>query len=145
MKAKKTVSVICCLLVLVLTAMSLTACLKIAMKEKGIRERLTKAGAEITEEKSAPMIDGWQTEYSIGSILRANKVYVDRVEDGNVERAENLYIIFAKDDGSAGWVEKRCNEFISDNSEDLKGWEVYRYDEIVMCGYYRLLSVARTY
>lgn len=144
MKAKKTVSIICCLLVLIVVAISMTACLKISMNENSIKDRLTKAGAQIKVERTTPITKDGQSGYRIDDILLAKLAVTDRVDGEDVELDESLYVFFASDDSSADWIEKKCKEYVKQN-DDLINWNVYRYDTIVMCGHYKILSIARSY
>ncbi len=143
MRTKKTITVICCVLVLVIMALSLTACLKISMKENSIKDRLTKAGAQIENLRTSPITVDGQSGHSIEDILLAKMLVTDRVGEEDVEAEESLYIFFARDSKSAAWVESRCKEYISAN--ELTNWNVYRYEEVVMCGHYKILKIARTY
>ena len=60
---------------------------------------------------------------------------------------QTLYIFYANDKESADWIEEKCKAYKSaeENVETVKGWNIYRYDNIVMIGDYKLLAVARQY
>ncbi len=143
MRTKRTLTFICCALVLIIAALSLTACLKISMKENSIKDRLTKAGAQIETLRTSPMTVEGQSGYSVDDILLAKMIVVDRVGEEDAEVEESLYIFFVRDSKSAAWVESKCKEYVSSN--ELANWNVYRYDTVIMCGHYKILTIARTY
>ena len=69
-----------------------------------------------------------------------------RTVDGQEsEVTEELFIIFCGNDVTADWTENACKTYLADNKSDSDKWISYRYDRIVMCGYYELLSIARNY
>lgn len=157
MKTKKIVfSIIAVVLLVALFGCLLTACLKIGMKEKNVIDRLKKHGAEVSYERSSPVIADWQSNgVSIKDILLAVMQDGDNAVDGatldvDTDESENenkqiLYIFYANDKPSADWIEKKCKEYKETNAETCKNWNVYRYDNVVMIGDYQLLAVARQY
>ena len=83
---------------------------------------------------------------SIASLMdiRPDKAVI--FKDGQeTEVVEELYILFCGDDPTADWAEKTCKSYVSDNKSESDKWISYRFDRVVMCGYYELLSIARNY
>lgn len=165
MKNKRTLfSVVSVVLLVALLVCTLTACLKIGMKEENVIKRLKDSGAAVTYERSAPMIAEWQSKgMSIKDILLAKldgtsgEVVDGATLDGSsgeqTEEGETaqvvqlLYIIYCSDKETGDWVEDMCKEYKSseENAELVKNWNMYRYDNIVMIGDYKLLAIARQY
>ncbi len=132
------------MLVAALLAMSLTACLKIGMQEKNVRDRLVKAGAQTSYERTSPMTAGL-SGYKIGDILLAKLAVVDNVDGEEVESLQSVYVFFTQDSRSADAVEKACKSYMEENSETLVRWNVYRHEEVIVCGHYKLVSIVRQY
>lgn len=164
MRSKKVIfSVISVVLLVALLVCTLTACLKIGMKEENVIKRLKDNGATVTYERSAPMIAEWQSKgMDIKDILLAKLDSTEEVVDGATldeetsetdESAEEapvlqiLYIFYANDKATADWIEDKCKEYKSaeENAELVKDWNLYRYDNIVMIGDFKLLAIARQY
>ncbi|MBQ9276344.1 MAG: hypothetical protein IJ226_01965 [Clostridia bacterium] len=163
MKNKKTIfSVVSVVLLVALLVCTLTACLKIGMKEENVIKRLKDNGATVTYERSAPMIAEWQSKgMDIKDILLAKLDSTEQVVDGatlDTETSDSdeaseapvlqlLYVFYANDKATADWIEDKCKEYKSaeENADLVKDWNMYRYDNIVMIGDYRLLAIARQY
>ena len=163
MRKKLILSITCVLLACVLLA-SLTSCMKIGMKQNSIESRLKEVGASISYERTTPMTNG-SKGYSFEDLILSEKSYTYTVDSQEVELTQQLYVIFCGDDESADFAESACKEYVSkystDNVADLASeivvvarnppspklykWNVYRYDRVVMCGYYELLTIARNY
>ena len=156
MRKKLILSISCVLLVCVLLA-SLTSCMKIGMKQNSIESRLKEVGASISYERTTPMTNG-SKGYSFEDLILSEKSYTYTVDSQEVELTQQLYVIFCGDDESADFAESACKEYVSKYSTDyvadlvspqdpespkLYKWNVYRYDRVVMCGYYELLTIAR--
>lgn len=123
---------------------SLTSCMKIGMKQNAIESRLKESGATISYERTTPITKDAKG-YVFEDLIRSTKVYT-RTVDGQVsEDTEELFIIFCGNDVTADWTENACKTYLADNKSDSDKWISYRYDRIVMCGYYELLSIARNY
>ncbi len=166
MKNSKRVMIFISALLVAVLAFSLAGCLKIGMRERNIRQRLEDAGAELSYEKIAPMLRGGTAGQlnSIGTVLGSYMSVKDRNADTNeeVEHEDMLYVIFAKTDSAGDWAEDCANAWLDkqlelrqNGEEDPDGdvkpewaldkWNVYRYDNVIMCGHYQILKVARTY
>ena len=166
MRKRGYLMIILCLALVAVLGLSLVGCLKIGMRERNIQKRLEDAGAEISHERTAPMLyDGTSAQLNgIGTILFSYMGVTERDSDTNedVEHQEILYIIFAKTDESGDWAEAAAKSWLetqkqlrADGQEDPNGdvqaewdldkWNVYRYENIVMCGHYQILAVARSY
>lgn len=143
MKKRLCLSVISALLACVLLV-SLTSCLKIGMKQNAIESRLKEAGATVSYERTTPMTKG-ATGYVFDDLILSTKLYTHTVDGQETEVVEQLYIIFCGNDITADWTETACKTYISDNKSESDKWIAYRYDRVVMCGYYELLSIARNY
>lgn len=143
MKKRLCLSVICALLACVLLV-SLTSCLKIGMKQNAIESRLKEAGATVSYERTTPMTKG-ASGYVFDDLVYSAKTYTHTVDGQETEVVEELYIIFCGNDVTADWTENACKTYISDNKSESDKWIAYRYDRVVMCGYYELLSIARNY
>jgi hypothetical protein len=136
MRKKVALSITCVVMVCVLLA-SLTSCMKIGMKQNAIESRLKESGATISYERTTPI-----TKEAKGCVfedlIRSTKVYTRTVDRQVSEVTEELFIIFCGN-------ENACKTYLADNKSDSDKWISYRYDRIVMCGYYELLSIARNY
>ncbi len=164
MKNKRTTFfVVSVVLLVALLVCTLTACLKIGMKEENVIKRLKDEGATVTYERSAPMIADWQSKgIDIKDILLAKLEDSQDVVDGanldadadeesesstDVLVAKLLYVFYANDKASGDWIEDKCKEYKSaeENAELVKDWNMYRYDNIIMIGDFKLLAIARQY
>ncbi len=85
------------------------------------------------------------TGYVFDDLVLSTKPYTRTVDGQETEAVEELYIIFCGNDATADWAENACKSYISANKSELDKWIAYRYDRVVMCGYYELLSIARNY
>lgn len=139
MKTKKiTLAVVCCLISIILLV-SLCSCMKIGMKKNTIIDRLEDAGATIQYQRTTPMcpIDaGYNLEDLILSTL---------TQDGEGAEVWTLYVICAGDERAADWAEESSKKYIEDHLEECAGWNYYRYERVILCGHYKLLSIARNY
>lgn len=145
MKRKKSLIYVVSVIALVVVLMlSLTACLKIGMQKKQVRDRLTQAGAQVTDERSAPMVQG-VSGLSIESILLAKLTVTDIVDGEEVELSERAYVFFAKNVSSADTIEKSCKAYLNDNQDTIVHWNVYRFEETIVCGHYKIVNVVRQY
>lgn len=149
MKVKRLLSKICTVICLVLLLAAIctafTSCMKIGMQEKNIIERLTKAGADIEYMRTTPITINGQAGYKIGDILLVKMAFSNASEDEDLQVEEMLYIYFAQDKRSGDWLESVCKEYLESHREENPKWNVYRYDEVVMIGHYKILTVARSY
>ena len=165
MKNKKLfLSLIAIVLLAAVLTCTLTACLKIGMKEENLIKRLKNHGASVSYERSSPITPEWQSKgISIKDILLA--AYTEgegEVVDGStldeegdeeeqssvsVTVRQTLYVFYCNDKESGDWVEDKCKAYKADeqNGETVKNWNIYRYDNVVMIGDYQLLAVARQY
>ena len=143
MKTKRAFLIILTLLLTAVLAVTLTACLKIGMREKNIIERLEEAGASVVYERTSPMTLNGQAGYRIGDIVHATKAYADNGDENETER--HIWIFFAQDARSADWIEEECKKYLEQDPDATARWISYRFDEVVMVGYYRLVSIARQY
>lgn len=146
--------------------MGLCGCLKIGMRERNLEDRLVKAGAEVSHERIAPMLRGGTSAQlgGIGTVLFAPMGVsdYDKETGETAEHQDMLYVIFAKTDEAATWAEDRAGEWLQEERDlrergeedeygdvapewDLDHWNIYRYDRVVMCGHFRILSVAKMY
>lgn len=135
MKTKKILRAILLILLTALMSVSLSACLKIGMKRDNLISRLEKAGASVTYERSTPMTEAGQRNYRLDDILLA-KVQIDGEE-------RHVYVIYCGDDRSGDWVESQFKA--SKEDEVYADWLVYRYDNVVMFGYFKAVAIARNY
>lgn len=143
MRKKVALSITCVVMVCVLLA-SLTSCMKIGMKQNAIESRLKESGATISYERTTPITKDAKG-YVFEDLIRSTKVYTRTVDGQESEDTEELFIIFCGNDVTADWTENDCKTYLADNKSDSDKWISYRYDRIVMCGYYELLSIARNY
>ncbi len=134
-----TVALLACILLV-----GLTSCMKIGMKQNAIESRLKEAGASISYVRTTPMT-AQAKGYVFEDLIRSTKTYTRNVEGQDTEITEELYIIFCGNDSTADWTENACKTYISDNKKDSDKWLSYRYDRVIMCGYYELLAIARNY
>ncbi len=143
MKRKIVISIVCALLVCVLLA-TLTSCMKIGMKESNIKSRLEEGGATCQYARTTPM-----TKDSSGcvfeDIIHATKSYTVSVDGQDAETVQEVYVIFCGNDSTADWTENACKKYITDNKQDSDKWQTYRYERVVVCGYFKLVSLARNY
>jgi len=138
---KKSVLIISVVMTAAILALSLTACLKIGMTENNIEKKLREAGASVSNERTTPMTVEGQSSHRIGDILLAKLA----ITEGEEATEADLYVFFAMDSRSADWVVDKCHEYVDANAEVCAKWNVYKYDNVVMCGHYKLLSIARGY
>jgi|GEM_PF-870123 len=152
---KSIILVLCVALLLV----SLVACIKIGLKANNVTARLEKHGATVkTGMRSAPPIEGWATEPGVVVSNIIHATYLPEwptdengdgveVEDASAYDQQVLYIIYADNKLSGDWVENACKAYISneENADLTAHWNVYRSDNIILVGDYRLLAVARQY
>ncbi len=141
MKGKRLTLCIFTLVLVAVLAVTLTACLKIGMREKNVVERLEGAGASVAYERTAPMTLNGQSGYRIGNILHATMV----VTEGENEEEQHLYVYFAQDVRSADWIEGECKSYVKQNGDETAHWITYRFEEVVMVGHFRLVAIARQY
>ncbi len=141
-RKKITVSILLLLFVCVLMV-SLTACMKINMRKSVIIQRLEDVDASIEYKRTTPMTkDG--KDYLFEDLIYATKPYSEG-ESGDGEVVQEFYVIFCGSDSAADWAEEACKKYVEDNADITANWNTYRYERIVMCGYYKLLSQARGY
>ena len=145
MKGKRVVYLICIIVIAGLLGISLTSCLKIGMKESNVRNRLSDAGVTVRYERTSPMTIEGQNGYKIGDILHGTMTITETVVGETAEREENVYVFFAGDTRSADWVENVSKKYIEDNADVLSHWNVYRFEEVVAVGYYKLVAIVRQY
>lgn len=165
MKKRNFIMITVCALVVCMLAFSLAGCLKIGMRERNLEARMDKAGATVTHERTAPMLrDGTSAQLSgIGTIMACYMNVSDRdPETGEeFEHEDMLYVIYANNDPSAKWAKEAAKTWLEniksilsageelpegvDSTLDYENWNVYDFENLVMCGHYRILSVARGY
>jgi hypothetical protein len=145
MKAKRIVLIICTVLIAALLGASLTSCLKIGMRENNVRDRLDKAGVTVKYERTSPMTSEGQSGYKIGDILHGTMIVRENVDGEDVEKEESVYVFFTGDTRSADWVQERCKKYVEENVDNISRWNVYRFEEVVVVGYYKLVSIVRQY
>ena len=114
------------------------------MKQNAIETRLKDAGATISYERTTPMTKA-ASGYDIDDLVLSTKTYLRTVDGQETEVVEELYILFCGNDPTADWAENACKSYVSDNKSESDKWISYRFDRVVMCGYYELLSIARNY
>lgn len=132
------------MLVVFTLAFSLTACLKVGMQKSSIVRRLDKAEVGYTYERSTPITKEGERDYPFEDLMHCTKTYLQTVDGVESEVVRELYIIFAGSDEAAEWAKTKADEYVESNP-DLYKWNTYIYDRVVMCGYYELLSIARSY
>lgn len=140
---KRVITVLCALTLAVVLTFSLTACMKIGMQKNNIVKRLDEAGISYTYERTTPITKDGEREYSFEDLLHCTKTYTETVDGVETEVVKELYIIFAGNDKAAEWAFEKANAYIEDNG--IEKWNAYRYDKVIMCGYYELLAAARSY
>ncbi len=145
MKTKKFIKILCAVLIVVALTVSLTACLRIGMRKDYIEKRLNKAGATINHQRTSPMTEDGQNAYNIEDIMLAKLEVADGPNDDGEKHEDELYIFFCGNSESAGWVEEQCKSYRDANKEQHPNWDVYRQDETVMIGHYKILTIVRTY
>lgn len=145
MKKRKLFLAITSIVVLCVLLTSMTACLKIGMRQSNIENKLKDAGASIRYERNTPMTKDGQGDHKLEDLVYATMTYVETVDGVETDVTRKLYVIFAGDDSSASWAEERCRAYVLENAELCDGWETYRSDRVVMCGYYKVLAIARGY
>jgi len=126
MKAKRIVLIICTVLIAALLGVSLTSCLKIGMR-------------------TSPMTSEGQSGYKIGDILHGTMIVRENVDGEDVEKEESVFVFFTGDTRSADWVQERCKKYVEENVDNISRWNVYRFEEVVVVGYYKLVSIVRQY
>ncbi len=170
---KKVALSISCLLLACILLVSLTSCMKIGMKQSGIESRLKDAGATKQYVRTTPMTKD-SKGYVFEDLIYSTKKFTRTVDGQETEVVEVLFIIFCGNDATADWAENACKSYVSkygtDNIYDrsdifevsdfpnlndnfdnpsempkLYKWIAYRYDRVVMCGYFELLAIARNY
>ena len=167
MKKRKVVLLMICALLVAAVAASFAGCLKIRMTERNIEKNLKDAGAEVSQARTSPMTPSGNG-YRIGTIMLAYMPIADGVSESGEELSHTdvLYVFFAGDEEAADWVEEQCSIYIgtrlneeseteppAEESEpqggeaswDVANWNIYRYDNIVMCGHFKILREARGY
>lgn len=144
MSKKRVMLTIATVLIVCLLAVSLTACMKIRMRKSSIVDRLEDIGATIEYQRTTPMTKGGEKEYSFEDLIYSTKAYND-VENDDSEIIQELYVIFCGSDSAADWAEDACKKYIEDNPDITVKWNTYRYERVIMCGYYELLTEVRTY
>lgn len=145
MKAKRILIFICAAVLIAALSVSLTACLKIGMRENNVLDRLNKAEVTVQFERTSPMTLNGQNGYDIGDIVHGKKVYTEQVDGQDVEVEQEIYVFFTKNIRSADWAEEVCRKYIEENPETAAHWNVYRYDEVVAIGYFKLISIVKQY
>lgn len=145
MRSKRIILIICTVLLAAILAVTLTSCLKIGMREKNVVDRLKDAGATVAYERTTPMTPSGTSGYRVGNIVHATMLMTEQHGEDASETEQHLYIFFAEDMRSADWAEKACKDYVDQNGETLSNWIVYRYEETVMAGYFKLVSIARQY
>jgi len=140
---KRVITVLCALTLAIVLTFSLTACMKIGMQKNNIVKRLDEAGIAYAYERTTPITKDGEREYAFEDLLHCTKVYTETVDGVETEVVKELYIIFAGNDKAAEWALEKANAYINDNN--LEKWNAYRYEKVVMCGYYELLAAARSY
>lgn len=144
--------------IVAILSVTLSACLKIGLKENNVISRLEAYGATVKKNmRSAPVIEGWTSnaDVAVKNILYAT--YVPDVDssagldgedvDMSAYEMQELYVIYTDDKKSGDWVEEHCKAYVKaeENADVTAHWNVYRYDNIILVGDYRLLAVARQY
>lgn len=124
-------------LISVMTA-TFTGCLKIGMRKDNIIKRLNDKGYSVSYLSTTDMIKEQQSKYKIGDI-----VYACFTNESTAE-IYAVYVYFCLDDKSADFAEQ-ANRGYNDEAGTYSGWNIYRYDNVVMFGDYRAIAVARNY
>ena len=145
MKHKRILNIICLVLIVTLMSVTLSACLKIGMGKNKIIDRLNKAEVSISYDRTSPMTEGGQNSHKIGDIVHGTKSFAKNEDGEEIQVTEHLYVFFAGDIRSADWIEEACKTYVNDNADSLDKWNVYRFDEVVAVGYYRLVNIVRQY
>lgn len=140
---KRVLTVISALVLVAMLAVTLTACLKIGMQPNNIKKRLDEGGVAYTYERSTPITKDGESSYSFGDLMHCTKTYTEIVDGVESEVVKEMYVIFANNDESAAWAKEQADKYVSDNN--LEKWNTYIYDRVVMCGYYELVAIARSY
>lgn len=156
--------IVVCVLIFCALAFGLTW-FKLSLRERNLEARMDKAGATVTHERIAPMLSGGTSSQlsGIGTILACYMNVPDRdPETGEeVEHEDMLYVIYANSGDSAKWAKEAAKKWIAnirtilssgeelpesvDSTLDYDNWNVYDFDNVIMCGHFRILSVARGY
>lgn len=144
MNKKRVLLIIATLLIVCMLCASLTACMKIRMRKSSIVDRLEDVGATIEYKRTTPMTKDGEKEYSFEDLIYVTKSYSEG-EEGDCEILQELYVIFCGSDDGADWAEEACKKYVEDNPDITVKWNTYRYERVIMCGYYELLKEARTY
>lgn len=114
------------------------------MKQNGIESRLKDAGATKQYVRTTPMTKD-SKGYVFEDLIYSTKEFTRTVDGKEVTATEELYVIFCGNDPTADWTENACKAYLKDNKTESDKWLVYRYDRVVMCGYFELLAIARNY
>ncbi len=158
MSTKKFALIASALVLAALIACVFTGCLSIGLKETNVMDRLRDKGAVVTTPRNDPITNDLPREYSKPTTLLATLSVPETDPETGEEIANEhrLYIFYCRDNLSAKWVEQRCKDFVieqkalMDNGDesamDTTGWaNVYRRDDVVMMGHYKIMSIARGY
>ncbi len=140
---KKLFTILSVLTLTLVLAVTLTACLKIGMQKNNIKKRLDEAGVSYTYERTTPITKDGERDYTFEDLMHCTKTYTTTVDGVETEVVQELYIIFAGSDAAAEWAKDKADAYVADNS--LEKWTTYIYDKVVMCGYYELVAIARSY
>lgn len=120
----------------------MTACMKIGMRKSNVLKNLEEAGATVEYKRTTPMTKDGEKDYPFEDLIYATKAYS---EGEDAETLQELYVIFCGNDDAADWTEESCKKYVEDNPDTTVKWNTYRYDRVILCGYYKLVSVVRSY
>lgn len=140
---KKFVTIFSVFTLVIVLAITLTSCLKVGMQKNNIKKRLDEAGVSYTYERTTPITKDGERDYPFEDLMHCTKSYTTTVDGVETEVVQELYIIFAGSDEAAEWAKEKADAYVADNSLDK--WNSYIYDRVIMCGYYELLTIARSY
>lgn len=130
------------ILVVCLLLATMTACMKIGMRKSNVLKSLEEAGATVEYKRTTPMTKNGEKDYSFEDLIYATKAYG---EGEDSETLQELYVIFCGSDDCADWAEESCKKYVDDNPDTTVKWNTYRYDRVILCGYYKLVSAVRSY
>lgn len=147
-KARRFVLAALCVLLVGCLCICLCSCLKVGLQKNKVYARLVDNGANVDYVRSTPMtVDGGAGQ-SIGDIL-----YATLAMDG---KEVELYVLYCGNTPSADWVENKCREYKDaklaganedgeEQTVDYSEYVVYRFDETILFGHYKLVALVRGY
>lgn len=161
--SKKLILIVSVVLVATILVATLAGCLKIGMKEKNLLAHIEEEGGTHAVARTTPItIDGEGTHNFESKYLVTFKMG----EEG-AEEEQTCYVIYCGDDKSADWAKEKADEYIAKMREeqaeimrkieadeliaeetevvDYNHWVSYQYDRVVICGYYKVVSILRSY